>query len=144
MKKYISSSSVSFSIQVDGRERRIRFTDSTRGGSVFMCDDEKICNLIEARKDFGPVYRLDPFFADNFKEEPAEVVSEVVPPVAPETTEPVTVEDADGVTVVPEVRTLSEAKEYLKNGGVQPAAIRSKADILAVAKELMVSFPNLE
>ncbi len=207
MKKYISRSSVSFSILVDGRERRIRFTESSRGGSVFLCDDEKICKLIEARRDFGTVYRLDPFFPGNFKgktapaqeNEPAVPPAQpVIPPAAPETTvaereiadetpdgsvatedqggetvpSPVedtvndlpvddeagavieenpeeAVEDAvDDVfeddTIVAEVQTLSEAKEYLKLLGAQPTALRSKAGIVQTAQSLGISFPNLQ
>jgi hypothetical protein len=208
MKKYISRSSVSFSVVVDGRERRIRFTESSRGGSVFLCDDDRICKLIESRKDFGGIYRLDPFFPDNFKDKataatakkpvvaPPAKSKEILPSAPPEPHEPATgeiqddtavgddgergvenageaveadsdtlpVEDETGadieeavgddameaaqevaeeMIVAMEVKTLSEAKQYLIGMGAQPSALRTKAGILMAAGIFNVSFPNL-
>lgn len=161
MKRYISQSTVSFSVNIDGREKRIRFTQATQGGSSYVCDDPKICKLIESRADFGVVYFLDPNYtqenkpmkdpdvieapkgtASGQKKTPIEVADPDIPTVI--NSEAVLCPEASAFAEVPEINTLSEAKDYLIQLGAQAAAVRSRDGILQTAQEMKISFPNLK
>lgn len=160
MKRYISQSTVSFSVNIDGREKRIRFTQATQGGSSYVCDDPKICKLIESRADFGVVYFLDPNYtqenkpmkdpavieapkgtASGQKQMPTEATSEIHAIINPDAG--MRTEDS-AFAEVTEINTPSEAKDYLIQLGAQAAAVRSRDGILQTAQEMKISFPNLK
>lgn len=55
--RYISDRVISFSLAVNGVDRRIRFIPLTKGGSIYITDNKDEMKELEKSKMYGSVYK---------------------------------------------------------------------------------------
>lgn len=132
--KYQAGSDLAFSVMVGNERMRIVFEGKTMGSSVYMTRDPKIQKAIESHYWFNDKF----FLAESIdeKKEAAEVKKK-----------------ADAKTkkkVADEKKTHSvtdveDAKDYLaETYGVSRSKMKTKEDILEIAKEKGVELEGLE
>lgn len=114
--------------------------------AIFQTEDQLIQAAIESSPLFNTTIFLEYDSGAEEKVKSDEV--DVVHSESEETEEHTTsIEDAEvkGYTIVPEVTTYQQAKEYLiRLENVKYKDVAKKADILRVAEENKIFFPNLK
>lgn len=136
--RYISDSVISFSIQIGGRDKRVRFTPVMDGGSSYITNDPKEIEALESLSSFQRgVFRCAPGSEK-------EVIGKVDSPAAKgKAGRPKKSDPQKGLTPVEEVTTWQEAAEYLVEKCGSEALSEPDA-ILEEAGKKGVSFPNLK
>lgn len=130
--KYQAGTDLAFSVMVGNERMRIVFEGKTMGSSVYMTRDPKVQKAIESHYWFKDKF----FLAESIdeKKEAAEVKNKA----------------AAKKKVADEKKTHSvtdfeDAKDYLaETFGVSRSKMKTKEDILAIAKEKGVELEGLE
>lgn len=129
--KYQSGTDLAFSVMVGNERMRIVFEGKTMGCSVYMTRDPKVQKAIESHYWFN-----DKFFLvesiDEKKEAKKKAAAKAKKKVADEKKTHV-------------VTDFEDAKDYLaETYGVSRSKMKTKEDILAIAKENGVELEGLE
>lgn len=136
--RYISDSVISFSIQIGGRDKRVRFNPVMDGGSSYITNDSDEIKVLES---------LSSFQRGIFRRAPGsekEVIGKVDSPVTKgEAGRPEKSNAKKGLKPVDDVTTWQEAAEYLVEKCGSEALSEPDA-ILEEAGKKGVSFPNLK
>lgn len=132
--KYQAGSDLAFSVMVGNERMRIVFEGKTMGSSVYMTRDPKIQKAIESHYWFN-----DKFFLAESIDEKKEA-AEVKKKAAAKTKKKVADENKTH-----SVTDFEDAKDYLaETFGVSRSKMKTKEDILAIAKENGVELEGLE
>ena len=132
--KYQAGTDLAFSVMVGDERMRIVFEGKTMGNSVYMTRDPNVQNAIESHYWFN-----DKFFLAESIDEKKEA-AEAKKKAAAKTKKKV---DDEKKTHV--VTDFEDAKDYLADTfGVSRSKMKTKEDILAIAKEKGVELEGLE
>ena len=133
-KKYQAGTDLSFSVMVGNERVRVVFDGKTMGCSIYGTRDEKLQKAIESHYWFN-----DKFFlveAVDEKKEAAEAKKRAIAKTKKKAAE-------EKKTHI--VTDFEDAKEYLaETYGVSRSKMKTKDDILAIAKEKGVELEGLE
>ena len=133
-KKYQAGSDLAFSVMVGNERMRIVFEGKTMGSSVYMTRDTKVQKAIESHYWFK-----DKFFLVESIDEKKEA-AEAKKKAAAKAKKKVADEKKTHV-----VTDVEDAKDYLaETYGVSRSKMKTKEDILAIAKEKGVELEGLE
>lgn len=131
-KKYQAGSDLAFSVMVGNERMRIVFEGKTMGSSIYMTRDPKVQKAIESHYWFK-----DKFFLVETVDEKKEA-AEAKKKAAAKTK----VADEKKTHVVTD---FEDAKDYLaETYGVSRSKMKTKEDILEIAKEKGVELEGLE
>lgn len=132
--RYISDLNISFSLLVDGVDKRFSFTPMARGGSMYIARTDAEIKALEASNMYGRIYRrkegqIPPEQAGNApKPKRGKTAAKAVPKA----------QDVKGV------ETWQEAIEYLVNQhGTDRGTLTTPDEILAEAAKQGIRFPNI-
>lgn len=132
--KYQSGTDLAFSVMVGDERMRIVFEGKTMGNSVYMTRDPNVQKAIESHYWFN-----DKFFLAESIDEKKEAAEEKKKAAA-KTKKKVADEKKTHV-----VTDVEDAKDYLaETYGVSRSKMKTKEDILAIAKEKGVELEGLE
>lgn len=132
--KYQAGSDLAFSVMVGNERMRIVFEGKTMGSSVYMTRDPKVQKAIESHYWFK-----DKFFLAESIDEKKEA-ADVKKKAAAKTKKKVADEKKTH-----SVTDVEDAKDYLaETYGVSRSKMKTKEDILAIAKEKGVELEGLE
>ena len=133
-KKYQAGSDLAFSVMVGNERLRIVFEGKTMGSSIYMTRDPKVQKAIESHYWFK-----DKFFLVETIDEKKEA-AEAKKKAAAKTKKKVADEKKTHL-----VTDVEDAKEYLaETYGVSRSKMKTKEDILTIAKEKGVELEGLE
>lgn len=133
-KKYQAGSDLAFSVMVGNERMRIVFEGKTMGSSIYMTRDPKVQKSIESHYWFN-----DKFFLVESIDEKKEA-AEAKKKAAAKAKKKVADEKKTHI-----VTDVEDAKEYLaETFGVSRSKMKTKDDILAIAKEKGVELEGLE
>ena len=133
-KKYQAGSDLAFSVMVGNERMRIVFEGKTMGSGVYMTRDPKVQKAIESHYWFN-----DKFFLVESIDEKKEA-AEAKKKAAAKAKKKVADEKKTHV-----VTDVEDAKDYLaETYGVSRSKMKTKEDILAIAKEKGVELDGLE
>lgn len=133
-KKYQAGSDLAFSVMVGNERMRIVFEGKTMGSSIYMTRDPKVQKAIESHYWFK-----DKFFLVETIDEKKEA-AEAKKKAAVKTKKKVADEKKTHV-----VADFEDAKDYLaETYGVSRSKMKTKEDILNIAKEKGVELEGLE
>ena len=132
--KYQSGTDLAFSVMVGDERMRIVFDGKTMGNSVYMTRDPNVQKAIESHYWFN-----DKFFLAESIDEKKEAAEEKKKAAA-KTKKKVADEKKTHV-----VTDIEDAKDYLaETYGVSRSKMKTKEDILAIAKEKGIELEGLE
>lgn len=132
--KYQAGTDLAFSVMVGDERMRIVFDGKTMGNSVYMTRDPKVQKAIESHYWFN-----DKFFLVESIDEKKEAAEAKKKAAAKEKKK---VADEKKTHVVTD---FEDAKDYLaETFGVSRSKMKTKEDILAIAKEKGVELEGLE
>lgn len=132
--KYQAGSDLAFSVMVGNERMRIVFEGKTMGSSVYMTRDPKVQKAIESHYWFK-----DKFFLAESIDEKKEA-ADVKKKAAAKTKKKVADEKKTH-----SVTDVEDAKDYLaETYGLSRSKMKTKEDILAIAKEKGVELEGLE
>ena len=132
--RYISDLNISFSLPVDGVDKRFSFTPLARGGSMYIARTDAEIKALEASDMYGRIYRrkegqLSP---EQAGKAPKPKKGKTAAKAAPKA------QDVKGV------ETWQEAIEYLVNHhGTDRGTLTTPDEILAEAAKQGIRFPNI-
>ena len=133
-KKYQAGTDLAFSVIVGDERMRIVFEGKTMGCSVYMTRDSKVQKAIESH-----YWYKDKFFLAESVDEKKEA-AEAKKKAAAKAKKKMTDEKKTHV-----VTDVEDAKDYLaETFGVSRSKMKTKEDILAIAKEKGVELEGLE
>ena len=133
-KKYQAGTDLAFSVMVGDERMRIVFEGKTMGCSVYMTRDTKVQKAIESH-----YWYKDKFFLAESVDEKKEA-AEAKKKAAAKAKKKMTDEKKTHV-----VTDVEDAKDYLaETFGVSRSKMKTKEDILAIAKEKGVELEGLE
>lgn len=133
-KKYQAGSDLAFSVMVGNERMRIVFEGKTMGSSIYMTRDPKVQKVIESHYWFK-----DKFFLVETVDEKKEA-AEAKKKAAAKAKKKVADEKKTHV-----VTDVEDAKDYLaETYGVSRSKMKTKEDILEIAKEKGVELEGLE
>lgn len=133
-KKYQAGTDLAFSVMVGNERMRINFEGKTMGCSVYMTRDPKVQKAVESHYWFK-----DKFFLVETVDEKKEA-AEVKKKADAKTKKNVADEKKTH-----SVTDVEDAKDYLAEAfGVSRSKMKTKEDILAIAKEKGVKLEGLE
>ena len=122
--RYISNLNISFSLLVNGVDKRFCFTPCTRGGSMYIAKNDDEIKALEASDMYGRIYRR--------MEGQSEIKSNVSKKAGRKSKSSSKVQDVKGV------ETWQEAIEYLVNNhGSDRDALTTPDEILAEASKII-------
>lgn len=132
--KYQAGSDLAFSVMVGNERMRIVFEGKTMGSSVYMTRDPKVQKAIESHYWFKDKF----FLAESINEK--KEAADVKKKAAAKTKKKVADEKKTH-----SVTDVEDAKDYLaETFGVSRSKMKTKEDILAIAKEKGVELEGLE
>lgn len=133
-KKYQAGTDLSFSVMVDNERVRVVFEGKTMGCSIYGTRDEKLQKAIESHYWFN-----DKFFLVEAVDEKKEA-AEAKKRAAAKTKKKAAEEKKTHI-----VTDFEDARDYLaETFGVSRSKLKTKEDILAIAKEKGVELEGLE
>lgn len=133
-KKYQAGTDLSFSVMVDNERVRVVFDGKTMGCSIYGTRDEKLQKAIESHYWFN-----DKFFLVEAVDEKKEA-AEAKKRAAAKTRKKAAEEKKTHI-----VTDFEDARDYLaETFGVSRSKLKTKEDILSVAKEKGVELEGLE
>ena len=132
--KYKAGTDLAFSVMVGDERMRIVFEGKTMGNSVYMTRDPNVQKAIESHYWFNEKF----FLAESIDEK--KEAAEEKKKAAAKTKKKVADEKKTHV-----VTDIEDAKDYLaETYGVSRSKMKTKEDILAIAKEKGVELEGLE
>lgn len=132
-KTYQGYSDLAFNVKVDGSLRRVVFDGQSKGTSIFATRDIKLQKAIESHNWFNNKYYLIEEVDEKKLEADVKKKAAAKAKQTEEEKKTVTVED------------VADAKDYLANTfGISRSKMKTKDDILAIAKENNVVIEGLE
>lgn len=132
-KTYQGYSDLAFNVKVDGSLRRVVFDGQSKGTSIFATRDTKLQKAIESHSWFNNKYYLIEEVDEKKLEADVKKKAAAKAKQTEEEKKTVTVED------------VADAKDYLANTfGISRSKMKTKDDILAIAKENNVVIEGLE
>jgi ligand-binding sensor protein len=133
-KKYQAGTDLSFSVMVDNERVRVVFDGKTMGCSIYGTRDEKLQKAIESHYWFN-----DKFFLVEAVDEKKEA-AEAKKRAAAKTKKKAAEEKKTHI-----VTDFEDARDYLaETFGVSRSKLKTKEDILSIAKEKGVELEGLE
>lgn len=133
-KKYQAGTDLSFSVMVDNERVRVVFDGKTMGCSIYGTRDEKLQKAIESHYWFN-----DKFFLEEAVDEKKEA-AEAKKRAAAKTKKKAAEEKKTHI-----VTDFEDARDYLaETFGVSRSKLKTKEDILSIAKEKGVELEGLE
>ncbi len=133
-KKYQAGTDLSFSVMVDNERVRVVFEGKTMGCSIYGTRDEKLQKAIESHYWFN-----DKFFLVEAVDEKKEA-AEAKKRAAAKTKKKAAEEKKTHI-----VTDFEDARDYLaETFGVSRSKLKTKEDILSIAKEKGVELEGLE
>lgn len=133
-KKYQAGSDLAFSVMVGNERMRIVFEGKTMGSSIYMTRDPKVQKAIESHYWFN-----DKFFLVEAVDEKKEA-AEAKKRAAAKTKKKAAEEKKTHI-----VTDFEDARDYLaETFGVSRSKLKTKEDILSIAKEKGVELEGLE
>lgn len=133
-KKYQAGTDLSFSVMVDNERVRVVFDGKTMGCSIYDTRDEKLQKAIESHYWFN-----DKFFLVEAVDEKKEA-AEAKKRAAAKTKKKAAEEKKTHI-----VTDFEDARDYLaETFGVSRSKLKTKEDILSIAKEKGVELEGLE
>lgn len=133
-KKYQAGTDLAFSVMVGDGRMRIVFEGKTMGSSVYMTRDPKVQKAIESHYWFNDKF----FLVESIDEK--KVAAEAKKKAVAKAKKKVADEKKTHV-----VTDVEDAKDYLaETYGVSRSKMKTKEDILAIAKENGVELEGLE
>ena len=133
--KYQAGSDLAFSVMVGNERMRIVFEGKTMGSSVYLTRDPKVQKAIESHYWFN-----DKFFLAESIDEKKEAADVKKKKAAAKTKKKAADEKKTHV-----VTDFEDAKDYLaETYGVSRSKMKTKEDILSIAKEKGVELEGLE
>ena len=133
-KKYQAGTDLSFSVMVDNERVRVVFDGKTMGCSIYGTRDEKLQKAIESHYWFN-----DKFFLVEAVDEKKEA-AEAKKRAAAKTKKKAAEEKKTHI-----VTDFEDARDYLaETFGVSRSKLKTKEDILSIAKEKGVEIEGLE
>ena len=133
-KKYQAGTDLSFSVMVDNERVRVVFVGKTMGCSIYGTRDEKLQKAIESHYWFN-----DKFFLVEAVDEKKEA-AEAKKRAAAKTKKKAAEEKKTHI-----VTDFEDARDYLaETFGVSRSKLKTKEDILSIAKEKGVELEGLE
>lgn len=133
--KYQAGTDLAFSVMVGNERMRIIFEGKTMGSSIYMTRDPKVQKAIESHYWFN-----DKFFLVESIDEKKEAAAKAKKKAAAKAKKKVADEKKTHV-----VTDVEDAKDYLaETFGVSRSKMKTKEDILAIAKEKGVELEGLE
>lgn len=130
--RYISNLNISFSLLVNGVDKRFCFTPCTKGGSMYIAKSEDEIKALEASGMYGRVYKRMEGQAENLQAQSGKKPSGRRGKTASQP------KDVKGI------ETWQEAVEYLVGHcGCDRADLMTPDDILAAAAQNNLRFPNI-
>lgn len=128
--RYISDLNISFSLLVNGVDKRFSFTPCARGGSMYIAKNKEEIKALEASDMYGRVYRRMEGQAEG-------EVADTSPTRAGHAAKaPAKVKDVKGV------ETWQEAVEYLSDK-CEREKLTTPEEILAEAARRGIRFPDI-
>lgn len=129
--RYVSERVISFSLTVNGVDRRIRFIPLTKGGSIYITDNKDEMKELEKSKMYGSVYkRLEMQTeedCDNINSRKRRKIS-----------------GKQKIQSVNGVDSWQEAIEYMVDKhGIDRNGMTTPEEILKEAERLNLCFPNI-
>jgi len=125
--RYISQRIISFSVNIDGKSKRISFTPKMDGGSLYLSKDLKEIKAIESTDMFKNGVFSRAAGQDNPVKE-----KKVVDPATPSPKE------------IKSIKTFQDGVDYLvKRFKVNAEDIASPDDVIKIANEKGICFPNM-
>ena len=140
--KYQAGTDLAFSVMVGNERMRIVFEGKTMGSSVYMTRDPKVQKAIESHYWFKDKF----FLAESIdeKKEAAEVKKKAAAKTKKKAAAKTKKKVADEKKTH-SVTDFEDAKDYLaETFGVSRSKMKTKEDILAIAKENGVELEGLE
>ena len=132
--RYISDLNISFSLLVDGVDKRFSFIPMTRGGSMYIARTDAEIKALEASDMYGRIYRR------KEGQIPPEQAGTAPKPKRGKTAAKAAPKAQD----VKGVETWQEAIEYLVNQhGTDRGTLTTPDEILAEAAKQGIRFPNI-
>lgn len=132
-KTYQGYSDLAFNVKVDNSLRRVVFDGQSKGTSIFATRDTKLQKAIESHNWFNNKYYLIEEVDEKKLEADVKKKAAAKAKQTEEEKKTVTVED------------VADAKDYLANTfGISRSKMKTKDDILAIAKENNVVIEGLE
>ena len=132
-KTYQGYSDLAFNVKVDGSLRRVVFDGQSKGTSIFATRDTKLQKAIESHSWFNNKYYLIEEVDEKKLEADVKKKAAAKAKQTEEEKKTVAVED------------VADAKDYLANTfGISRSKMKTKDDILAIAKENNVIIEGLE
>lgn len=128
--RYISNLNISFSLLVNGVDKRFCFTPCTKGGSMYIAKNDDEIKALEDSDMYGRIYRR--------MEGQSEITSNASKKAGRKSKSSSKVQDVKGV------ETWQEAIEYLVNNhGSDRDSLTTPDEILAEASKISIRFPNI-
>ena len=130
--RYISDLNISFSLLVNGADKRFSITPCARGGSMYIAKSKAEIKALEASDMYGRIYRR------------MEGQTEGTDVDVPKTREGCTAKAPAKVQDVKGINTWQEAVEYLANKcGSKREELTTPEVILAEAARRGIRFPDM-
>lgn len=115
-------------IQTKIGTKTIEFINRSDKGGYYLTDDKETAELLRSHAWYGR-----DFYLYGEDKEPVDIIPKV------EAKQP----DEDEVEIFDDVKTISEAREILRQKGVIIQKLRTPASILKYANEMKIEFPNI-
>lgn len=132
-KTYQGYSDLAFNVQIDGSLRRVVFDGQSKGTSIFSTRDTKLQNAMEKHCWYKDKFFLVEAFDEKKQEAEAKKKAAAKATQSEEEKKTYVVED------------IADAKDYLaEQFGVSRSKMKTKEDVLAIAKENNVVLEGLE
>lgn len=132
-KTYQGYSDLAFNVKLEGKLRRIVFDGQSRGTSIYFTRDAKEQKAIESHHWFGEKFWL--LEEVDEKKQEAEAKKKAAAKA----------KQVDDEKKTVKVASIPDAKEYLADTfGVSRSKMKTKEDVLAIAKENNVVLEGLE
>lgn len=128
--RYRSNKNISFSLLVEGADKRFRFNPCMQGGSIYVTNVPAEIKALEASSMFNRVYHRAPGCED-----------EKIPREKKQSSE----SKNSSAIEVPEVKSWQEAKEYLNTQyNIDMGKLVSPESIMSEATAKGIKFPNIQ
>jgi hypothetical protein len=132
-KTYQGYSDLAFNVKVDGGQKRIVFDGQSKGTSIFTTRDAKLQKAIENHNWFNNKFYL------------TETVDEEKQKAETKKKAAAKAKKAEKEQKTYIVQDIADAKDYLADTfGVSRSKMKTKEDVLAIAKENNVTLEGLE
>lgn len=142
--RYISDNNISFSLKVEGQDKRFRFTPRMQGGSIYVTTEPAEINALESSNMFNRVYKRAPEYENEKGMNAKKEVNAKKKTGGKKNTEKSEDKQSEQVSVE-EVSNWQEAREYLNSHyGSSLDDMNTPDAIIDEAEKQGVVFPNIK